>query len=128
MHNRLSLSSINYPHAPEDPFPAPIISALKFLHFMKTVQGHDTVTVIGESAGGGVATMATFLVTNPEARKEFKQRCKTLYGMHYEDEMDDWEYPKVACMSSWYGILDTDSWQRQNWLWRGLQVSLGLTK
>lgn len=90
---------------------------------MRKVQGHEKVTIIGESAGGGVATMAALLVTNPAARREFKQRAKELYGHHYESEMDTWEYPEVACLSAWYGILDPDSWQRQNWLWRGLQVS-----
>jgi acetyl esterase/lipase len=43
--------SMDYPHAPENRFPGPLVSILRALHWMKSVQNIQAVTLFGDSAG-----------------------------------------------------------------------------
>ena len=43
--------SIDYPHAPEHRFPAPLVSVLRALHWLKTVKGINKISLFGDSAG-----------------------------------------------------------------------------
>ena len=68
--------------------------------------------VIGESAGGNLATSAVALISNPKALKEFAQLAQHYYCAVDED-ISAWEYPEILAVSSWYGILDTTSFKSQ---------------
>ncbi len=85
---------------------------------MKTKQGHEKVHLIGESAGGNLVTVVAALVCNPKALAEFAKRCQQLYG--FQENVEEWQYPQISSVSSWYGILDTKAWKNARWLWFGL--------
>jgi monoterpene epsilon-lactone hydrolase len=56
--------SINYPLAPENPYPDPVISALRALAEIKRLSGADSVILMGDSAGGAVAATVAALVSS----------------------------------------------------------------
>jgi acetyl esterase/lipase len=43
--------SLDYPHAPENRFPAPLISVLKAISWLKTTHNVESISLFGDSAG-----------------------------------------------------------------------------
>jgi acetyl esterase/lipase len=104
--------SINYPHAPEDPFPAAILSTLRSLAWIKGQRGYRSCTILGESAGGNISTYVAALLANAELMADFVKLV--------DEPVNEWDYPKVDCVASWYGILDQHSWQGGHGPWSSL--------
>lgn len=99
--------SIDYPHAPEDRFPRPLVSVLQALRWLKAERGIDSVHLFGDSAGANLSTMAAALICNPKLLERFaKEACPLA---------PTWDFPSVTCQISLYGLLDQLSW-RQNYL------------
>jgi acetyl esterase/lipase len=95
--------SINYPHAPEDPFPAAVLSTLRSLAWIRSTEGYEQCSILGESAGGNIATFVVALLANPGLMSDFANLV--------QEPVNTWKYPNVPCVLSWYGILDQHSWQ-----------------
>jgi len=110
--------SIAYPWAPENPFPAQVVSTLKALSWIHRCHGRGSVSLVGESAGGTLVTTVGALLSNPGALAEFDRRCHDFYGA-YED-VAHWRYPTIDRVISWYGILDDSSWRGRGFLSWGL--------
>ena len=64
---------IDYPMAPENKFPVPLISMLKAISWVKRRTGHASVTLLGDSAGGNLVTMAAALVSNTSLLAKFSE-------------------------------------------------------
>ena len=91
--------AIDYPLAPEQPFPAALLSTLRAIAFVKEHCGCDEVDLLGDSAGGNLATMAAALLANPGLMQAFVQECGGQPGGE----------PRPG----WDG--DTASWLRTAW-------------
>lgn len=113
-----------YPHAPESPYPAQIVSTLKVLNWLKNKMNIDKVSIIGESAGATLGSVATGLIYNKIAYDDFYDLIKNVY--HYKDgyEINKYTYPEITTFSSWYGILDSNSYKNKGLLWWGLQFTV----
>lgn len=98
----MAVYTFNYALAPEDPYPAGLISCLRALSYLKTHRGYDSVALLGESAGGNLVTMAAMFVCNPELMAKLALAAKL--------DCDAWDYPHVSCLVSWYSILDHQAW------------------
>ena len=57
--------AIDYPLAPERPFPAALLSTLRAIAWVKQHSGCDEVDLLGDSAGGNLATMVCPLPSFP---------------------------------------------------------------
>jgi hypothetical protein len=57
--------SAEYPLAPDDPYPAALVSVLRGLHFLHTVKRVQCVQLFGDSAGATLVTMAAAMIHNP---------------------------------------------------------------
>jgi acetyl esterase/lipase len=125
-----SIYSLAYPHAPEDQYPTQIISTLKALCWLKTFHGHQQVAIIGESAGGTLASCSVALLSSRSALEGFAHALVERHGISNGLDILSWDFPKVTSVVTWYGILDSESWKRQGILWWGLnftqQCYLGL--
>ena len=60
----MTVCSINYPLAPEHPFPQALIAVLRAVSWMAKEEGVETLHILGDSAGGNLATMASSLLCN----------------------------------------------------------------
>lgn len=113
----MALFPFNYPLAPEDPFPAAVISSLRAMSYLKSHRGYDAVALLGESAGGNLITMAAMFVCNPKLMRRLALASNT--------DCDTWDYPRISCVVSWYSILDHEKWRdagKDAWLWTGLET------
>mmetsp|Transcript_6942 Transcript_6942/g.10988 ORF Transcript_6942/g.10988 Transcript_6942/m.10988 type:complete len:406 (+) Transcript_6942:20-1237(+) len=108
-----SVFTFNYPLAPESRFPVAVVSTLRVLAWLKREKGIDSVACIGESAGGNLITMATAFLHNPQLLKELNAIV--------EENILDWDYPKITCVVSWYSILCSEHWKGAEWLSPGLE-------
>lgn len=107
-----AIYAFNYPLAPEDRFPVALVSTLRALSWLKTEKGYERAALLGESAGGNLITMAAAVVCNPPLLKELAE-CSG-------EAVDQWVYPEITCVVSWYSILCTQHWRGQGWLSKGL--------
>ena len=90
--------NINYPLAPEKPFPNALVSSLKSLLWIKERYPNiKSVHLMGDSAGGNLAAMVGLLISNPEEMKTYEQYIP---GLKSED------FPEVKSIVSIYGIMD----------------------
>ncbi|KAH9262419.1 hypothetical protein BASA82_000521 [Batrachochytrium salamandrivorans] len=92
----MAVYTFNYALAPEDPYPAGVISCLRALSYLKTHRGYDSVALLGESAGGNLVTMAAMFLYNPELMAKLAVAAKL--------DCDTWEYPAVSCVVN--SVLD----------------------
>jgi acetyl esterase/lipase len=88
--------SINYPLAPADKFPSPLVSVLRALAWLKS-RGHQRVALVGESAGANLASMAIAMLHNPTLFEEFGQAANAVAG----GDMLRWGYPRIYAFSCW---------------------------
>jgi hypothetical protein len=57
----MTLYSVNYPFAPEEPFPSQVVAALRACAWIKRHRGQSTVKLMGDSAGGGLVSLPILL-------------------------------------------------------------------
>lgn len=62
---RYRVYSINYPLAPENNFPDPVIATVRALAYIKAEAQVDSVVIMGDSAGGAVASTVTAVLSAP---------------------------------------------------------------
>eukprot|EP00049_Salpingoeca_infusionum_P013483 m.251768 g.251768 ORF g.251768 m.251768 type:complete len:460 (+) comp15461_c0_seq2:139-1518(+) len=98
--------SIDYPLAPEDRFPTPVISVLRALSWLKTTHGVEKVMLFGDSAGGNLASLAAAFLSNPRLLASFTEAT-------HKEAIQYWEFPKVECLCCMYGLLDQTSWRNK---------------
>jgi acetyl esterase/lipase len=90
--------NIEYPKAPEHPHPRPLRALLAALVFLKrSFPEAERVHLMGDSAGGNMAVMASLLVLDPALLKQVDPWC------------DPKKLPKVVSVTSIYGVLDRAS-------------------
>lgn len=85
--------SLNYPRAPERPHPLMLRSLLAGLAWLKREHAAHEVHLIGDSAGGNLATMLGLMIANPELLPRF-------------DTIDPTTLPAVRSITSLYGVMD----------------------
>ena len=94
--------SLDYPHAPESPFPEPVLAVLRCLAWLKA-QGYNSVSMLGESAGATLVCHAALLLSsNPLCAQFSRQHCTSAISTA--------SMPKISSLVCWYGILDSSSW------------------
>ena len=98
---------IDYPLAPENKFPMPLISTLRAISWVKRHTGHESVTLLGDSAGGNLMTMAAALIYNKTLLNQFNQTLVD-YDVNYyhKNNINVWDYPLINHVVSIYGVLD----------------------
>lgn len=90
--------NLEYPLAPERPHPHMLLSLLSALAWIrKEHPEHDSVHLMGDSAGGNLALMLGLLLANPELISDL-------------DEDFSGTLPGVESVVSIYGVLDRHSW------------------
>jgi acetyl esterase/lipase len=90
--------NIEYPKAPEHPHPRPLRALLSALVFIKrSFPEAEHVHLMGDSAGGNMAVMAALLAADETLLKQVDPWC------------DPKKLPKVASVTSIYGVLDRTS-------------------
>ena len=95
----------NYPLSPWNRFPTAISSILSCLQWLKREKGISKIAVIGDSAGGSIATMATVFATN-------KHLLDELYGSPgVSPSLTKDSFPEILGVVSLYGVLDQWSWR-----------------
>lgn len=85
--------SLNYPLAPERPHPHMLRSLLAGLAWIAREHGAREVHLVGDSAGGNLATMLGLMLANPELLQRF-------------DASDPAALPAVRSITSLYGVMD----------------------
>lgn len=85
--------SLNYPLAPEHPHPAMLRSLLSGLAWLRRTHAVREMHLIGDSAGGNLATMLGLALANPELLARF-------------DTIDPATLPGVRSITSLYGVMD----------------------
>lgn len=99
----LTVFAIEYPKAPNHRFPAPVLSTLKAMKWMKQTFKQDAIQVCGDSAGASIAGVAIAIASNPNFREEFEiaaQRAGCLSGPLPSD------LPRCERFASIYGIME----------------------
>jgi acetyl esterase/lipase len=124
-NGKFSVYSMSYPHAPEDQYPTQLISTLRALSWLKTFHQHDSVTIVGESAGGALATQVAGLLSNRDtALVQFHRILVEQHGMNELNLLLEWDFPTtIKSVTSWYGVLDGESWKWKGSLWWGLHFT-----
>jgi acetyl esterase/lipase len=128
--------SIDYPLAPENRFPTPLISVLRATAWIKRRTGDNSLTLVGDSAGGNLATMAAAVLSNqakllpmislaartsaaaePAAADETsgidKAAVRTLLDPLTAPVLtvEQWDFPVVNRVVSMYGVVDSQAWR-----------------
>lgn len=85
--------SLNYPLAPERPHPYMLRSLLAGLAWIARTHGVCDVHLIGDSAGGNLATMLGLMIANREVLPRF-------------DSIDPATLPAIRSITSLYGVMD----------------------
>ncbi len=85
--------SLNYPLAPERPHPLMLRSLLAGLAWIAREHAVREVHLIGDSAGGNLATMLGLAIANPELLPVF-------------DSIDPATLPAIRSITSLYGVMD----------------------
>ena len=94
--------SMNYPLAPDQQFPAAVISTIRALAWVKTRTGAKEVVLMGDSAGGCIASTTAAILSSPDLLRQLCDGC--------EHPLTDWDVPTVSQMVSIYGVLDRQGW------------------
>ncbi len=90
--------SLNYPLAPEQQHPYLLRSLLKALVWIKkNYPQYDTIHLIGDSAGGNLATMLGIYLSNPDLLKIL-------------DTISVKDMPKVKSVVDIFGVNDSVTW------------------
>ena len=104
--------SIDYPLAPECKFPGPLISVLRACAWVKRHSGCHEITIVGDSAGGNLSTMAAALISNPKLLIDLEE-CASYLKIHLHESLliSEWNYPSIKSIVSMYGVVDQKAWK-----------------
>ena len=91
--------NVDYPLAPEHPFPMPLRSLTQALEWVAEREGPETpVHLMGDSAGGNLVMMLALLISSPAEFEAIDPvLCQT-------------QRPRLSRVVSLYGVLDRTSW------------------
>ena len=91
--------NLDYPLAPEHPFPMPLRSLAHALEWIMRREGEETALhLMGDSAGGNLVTMLALLCADPSVFEPIDPGlCQP-------------QRPKLRSVVSLYGVLDRTSW------------------
>ena len=104
--------SIDYPLAPECRFPGPLISVIRACAWVKQHSGLKEVTIVGDSAGGNLTTMAAALLSNPSLMIDLEEYVQYLnISIHEPLSISKWNHPSVKSVVSMYGVVDQKAWR-----------------
>lgn len=109
---------IDYPLAPDNRFPIPVISVLRAMFWMRHYREIDRILVYGDSAGAALATMATALACNPPLLAALLAEVRRAGPS--EDILDSAQWgdsrslPRIERVLSVYGLLDRFSWRSED--------------
>lgn len=104
--------SIDYPLAPESKYPGPLVSVLRACTWVKWHSECNHITLVGDSAGGNLATMAAAMMSNDHLLLDLEKRAIVLeYPMYETLPMTQWNLPTVQQVVSMYGVVDRTAWQ-----------------
>jgi len=102
---------INYPLSPESQHPAAVCSVLRALSWLKIERSVSDVALIGDSAGGQLATTAAALAQNPALLAALESTWDPSHARAYStQEIAHWRFPRIIGVVSLYGVLDSESW------------------
>ena len=104
-----AIYTFNYPLAPEDRFPTALLTTLRAMSWLKRVRDYDEISLLGESAGGNLVTLAALFVNNPKLLVELQAALPENHPD--KNSLLEWKFPRVKCVVSWYSILDSSSWR-----------------
>jgi acetyl esterase/lipase len=91
--------NLDYPLAPEHPYPAALVSLLGALSWLeRDYPDARAVHLMGDSAGGNLVTMLALMIADPALRRRL------------DPELADLPLPRVLSVISLYGVLDRTSW------------------
>lgn len=91
--------NLDYPLAPESPFPRALSSVVRALAWIREREpGADSVALAGDSAGGNLATMAAAVLEDRALLEEV------------DPSLAELELPTIAKVVSVYGVMDRFSW------------------
>ncbi|KAK3261142.1 hypothetical protein CYMTET_29939 [Cymbomonas tetramitiformis] len=94
--------SVDYPLAPEQPFPCALVSLLQALAFLHKRYGVSRLVLLGDSAGGNLVTMAAAVVSNPHLLSELTSYSEA-------KSIASAQFPQISKCISAYGLLDRHS-------------------
>jgi hypothetical protein len=85
------------------------------------------VVLVGESAGGNLASMAIALLYNPHLMDTFSKFAASAEQGTNNDNGDvaSWVYPEVTGFCCWYGVMDRAAWQGPGGKWLGWEQGRG---
>lgn len=91
--------NLDYPLAPEAPFPVGLSSVVRALAWIREREpGAESVAIAGDSAGGNLATMAAAVLEDKALLEEIDPTLAEL------------ELPTISKVVSIYGVMDRFSW------------------
>jgi acetyl esterase len=103
--------NLNYPLAPAHPHPAPLISCLGALAWIKAnLPDSERVHLMGDSVGGNLAMMMGILLANPELLDDVDPRARKL------------DLPEISSVVSIYGVLERLAWIRNGFRYADFMV------
>eukprot|EP00039_Didymoeca_costata_P007435 m.99850 g.99850 ORF g.99850 m.99850 type:complete len:491 (-) comp13685_c0_seq2:1158-2630(-) len=100
--NGFRVFSLDYPLAPEDPFPSAVLSTMRALRWIKARTGVKEVVLIGDSAGGCIVSVVAGFLCNPTLLREL--------SLQASENIANWDMPTISHMVSCYGVLDRYGW------------------
>ena len=103
--------SMDYPLAPEHPWPAAALSTLRAMRYVRKRTKADRIALVGDSAGGNLIAYAAALLTDRAMLAQL--------AAHTGEKLLEWDLPAVSSVCSVYGFLDGESW-RTTYLTSGL--------
>ena len=103
--------SMDYPLAPEHPWPAATLSTLRAMRYVRKRTKADRIALVGDSAGGNLIAYAAALLTDRAMLAQL--------AAHTGEKLLEWDLPAVSSVCSVYGFLDGESW-RTTYLTSGL--------
>jgi acetyl esterase/lipase len=106
----VSVYAMDYPLAPGQAFPVAVTSILNGLLWMKEHRKVHKVTMVGDSAGGSLASYVTALVASPKLLDLFQK--KACCGDKQQQYMSHEDFPEITGLCSVYGVLDASTFRQ----------------
>eukprot|EP00939_MAST-03C_sp_MAST-3C-sp1_P003051 g3051.t1 len=111
--------SVDYPYAPENRFPIPVLSLLQAAAHLYEKRGVRKLLVTGESSGGNLATVIAALIANRQTllrplldavHATCDAKCVRVATEPFD--LRKCMFPDVVGVVSVCGILDREAWRR----------------
>ena len=106
----ITVYTLDYPLAPTKPYPNAIHAILKTLQWLKTKRGIQSVTLVGDSAGGSLACYTASLASSPKLLNRFNKETVSSCRKNALPTVTASSLPKVVGLVSIYGVLDSQSY------------------